>query len=93
MEKGDDLFLFEACRTDIQNIETSNGVLINWPGNLAGGGGYEVNYEKLKSSVSHLRGDFLATYSDELVILQLYDLSTCSRTFSSSTWNSSKCVV
>jgi hypothetical protein len=27
VEKGGDLFLFEACGMDIQNVETSNGVL------------------------------------------------------------------
>lgn len=68
LEKGGELFLFEACGTDIQNVETSNGVLINWRGNFAVEGGYEVDYEKLKSSVSRLEGELSATYSDEPVI-------------------------
>ena len=66
VEKGGDLFLFEACGTDIQNIETSNGVLIDWPGNLAVGGGYEVDYEKLKSSVSRLKGEEGRVFGDVL---------------------------
>lgn len=39
MKKGGDLFLFEVRGTDIQDIEISNGVLIDWPGNLAVEGG------------------------------------------------------
>lgn len=57
VEKGGNLFLFEACGTGIQNVETSNGVLIDWLDNLAVGGGYEVDYKKFKSSASHFKGE------------------------------------
>jgi hypothetical protein len=39
-------------------ISRMNRVLIDWPGNLAVGGGYEVDYKKLKSSTSRLKGEF-----------------------------------
>lgn len=68
---------FEA---NIQNVETSNGVLIDSPGNLAVRGGYEVDYEKLKSSVSRLKGEEGRVFGDVLrrgcYIPILYDLST-----------------
>jgi hypothetical protein len=85
VERGGDLFLFEACGTDVQNVrvETSNGVLIDWPGNLAVGGGYEVDYEKLTSSVSRLKGEEGRVFGDVLrrtcYIPILHDLSTCPR--------------
>ena len=93
MKNGGDLFSFEVRGTDIQNIEISNGVLIDWPGNLAVEGGYEVDYKKLKSSVSRLKreeGKFLSMYSNETIIYIpiLHDLSTCPWNSSSSTWNS-----
>ena len=91
MEKGGDVLLFEARGTDIQNVETSNGGLIDWLGKLAVGGRYGVDYEKLKSSVSRLKREEGRGFGDLLrrtrYIPILHDLPTCPRNSSSSAWN------
>lgn len=72
MKKGGDLFLFEVRGTDIQNIEISNGVLIDWPGNLAVEGGEMGRLREVEivsfMSQERRREIFLLTYSDEIVV-------------------------